>query len=466
MSLFCFSCNSELIDFTNVTNPNLSESNIVGQANSSGAWLKGIERQTSLLYNEIVVISEIASDNYKNTNTFYNQLLDNLTIDFKDTDMRDLQYAIARLREMADFGLEKVAPNDPNATNEVLAEYHFYKGLTFMLAGEYFSFLPQEEKGDLFSSIENLETALISFDNALNIKSEAKYQLAKARVYHRLGNKSEAVNAANAALNLDADVLFTAQYDALNGPGNLMETALFQRGNFDDLQPLPSLDFLDPKYSFLSNDEDQPIAILKAEEAHFIIAESHLSNNLLNQAKTSMKAALTVVNNRPSKVIDDSAEDRDQRNPGSRPNKAIVQVKYKGDATFKNGLVIDRGANVTSYLISGTSFTVASIDALSTIDEALEALYLMRQEVFIAEGRRIVDLGVKYVIHENELLLNPNIDESSPSLKGVIPPFIDSIKGELDLFTYDSTTNTVEIEHNLNKILVQNRTSEFVIPFF
>lgn len=82
LSISFSSCNEDLIDFTDVTNPNLSEQSVVGQANSSKAWLTGIKRQNALLYNEIVTISEIASDNYVNSQTFYNQLLDNLTIDF------------------------------------------------------------------------------------------------------------------------------------------------------------------------------------------------------------------------------------------------------------------------------------------------------------------------------------------------------------------------------------------------
>jgi hypothetical protein len=103
---------------------------------------------------------------------------------------------------------------------------------------------------------------------------------------------------------------------------------------------------------------------------------------------------------------------------------------------------------------------------LSTIDEALEALYFMRQEVFITEGRGIVDLGVKFVPSEYKLLLNPNINLGDSSVTGVIPPFIDSIKIELDLFTFDIIPGTVKIKHNLNEIIVESKTSEFVFPFF
>lgn len=465
LSISFSSCNEDLIDFTDVTNPNLSEQSVVGQANSSKAWLTGIKRQNALLYNEIVTISEIASDNYVNSQTFYNQLLDNLTIDFQDRDLNDLHFDIARLREMCTFGINRISPNDVNSSDETLAEFHFYKGLSFLLAGEYFSFLPQEDKGVPKSSTENYNSALESFNTAINLNNDSKYHLAKARTYYNLGNKIEAVNSANTSLNMDDSLLFTVDFDETNGPSNTMEDALYERGTFDDLQPLPSLDFLDPKYSFVDNAIDASIAVLKAEEAYFIIAEANLSDNSLEDAKTAMKNALSIINNRPTKIVDETSEDRTQRNPNSRPNSSSILVRYEGDVLYKTGLVIDRTATATTYTVSGTSLTETSINALTTIDEALEALYLMRQEVFIAEGRRIIDLGVKYVLSENELLLNSNVDESHPGLTGVIPSFINSIKSELDAFTYDPNAGTVEIKHNLNKILVQNKTSNEVLPF-
>ncbi|WP_148870366.1 tetratricopeptide repeat protein [Tenacibaculum adriaticum] len=459
------SCEKELVDFTEVTNPELSESSIIGQPNSAQSWLYGVERQMAELSNEYVTISEIASDNYENTQTFYNQLLDNLNIDFQDADMSQLHFDIAKLREMALFGLNRVAPNDINSSNNTLAEFNFYKGISHLLAGEYFSFLPAEANGVPLSSEENLNLAIESFNTALSLSNSASYHMAIARANYSLGNKAEAVTAAQDALNLDATLLMEVAYDQSNGPSNTMEAALYGRGTFDDLQPLPSLDFLDPKYSFLSNDIDQPLYFLKAEEAHLIIAEAQLSDNDLPAAQTTLKNLLTLINSRDTRTIDDTVEGRDQDHPGSRPDNSSIVVKYEGDIDFKTGLVIDRSTTVTVPVVSGTSVTDVDIDALASIDEALELLFLVRQEVFIAEGRRVIDLGIKYVIHETELLLNPNIDENNPGLTRVIPPFIDSIKAELDDFTYDAGTGTVIIKHNLNKILVQNKTSNLVLPF-
>tara|TARA_R110002049_G_scaffold271188_3_gene448351 strand:- start:1865 stop:3229 length:1365 start_codon:yes stop_codon:yes gene_type:complete len=454
------------VDFTEVTNPNLSEDNVVGQPNSASAWLTGIERQMALTSNEIVTISEIASDNYVNTSTFFNQALDNLTIEIQDNDFRDLQFDIARLREMSLFGINKVAPGDINLTDETLAEFNFYKGVAFLLAGEYFSEYPIENKGTLQNSAANFQSAIESFNDAISLSPQAVYHLALARAYYNLGDKINAVSSSNTAIGLDAMLLYEINFDQSNGPSSTIESALFARGSFDDLQPLPTLDFLDPKYSFLSNEQDQGTPFLKIEEAHFIITEAQLSDDDLGGAKITMKDLIALISSRPTRTIDDGVEGRTENDPGSRPNVSSVTANYEGDASFKSGLILSRDADVTIPIISGTSITDADVDALLTIDEALEMLYLMRQEVFIAEGRRIVDLGVKYVLHENELLLNSNVDEGSSALDPVIPSFIDAIKSELDAFTYDKDAGTVTIKYNVNKILVDNRTSDLVIPFF
>lgn len=95
----------DAVDFTQVENPNLSEQSVVGQPNSSAIWLTGIEREISLFLNEVLILAELGSDNYVNTQTFYSQFLDDLDIRITDPDMRDTQFRIHRMREAAQFGL-------------------------------------------------------------------------------------------------------------------------------------------------------------------------------------------------------------------------------------------------------------------------------------------------------------------------------------------------------------------------
>ncbi|MFC5044202.1 hypothetical protein ACFSTE_12470 [Aquimarina hainanensis] len=461
---FLFGCTDDLkdaTDFTAVENQNLPESAIVGLTNSSSIWKDGIDRDLSITLNEILILAELGSDNYVNTQTFFSQFLDGLTIRVDDPDIRDTQFRIARLREAAKFGLETVGPNDSAYTTDTEAEYNFFEGMSYLFAGMYFSHLAQEELGTTFSSTENLTKAIASFDIAIGLNPKAEYYLAKARANYYLGNKADAVEAANNALGIQSDFLRPAKYDQENGPVNIMDNALFQRASFDDLQPLPTLDFLDPKYSFLEENVDQSVNYLKAEEAYFILAEAALSDGNLSGAQDHLRDLLSLVNNREVRTFSDQIEGRTQRDPGSRPDKATVVVNGR------SGLVLDRQSGEISVpSISGTSLTLDEINGLTAADDdALELLYRTRQEVFIGEGLRFADMGVKLVIHENEILQNPNISDGDPGTTPVIPSFISAIIADLDGFTYDADAGTATTTINLNEVLVSNKTDDAVLPF-
>ncbi|MFL1895740.1 tetratricopeptide repeat protein [Aquimarina sp. 2-A2] len=447
-------------DFTTVTDPSLTESAVLGTPNSSQIWLSGLERNMSITLNEILILAELGSDNYENTQTFYNQFLDGLEIRIDDPDMRDTQFQIAEVRNSAQYGLTTIGPNDPEYKTTTEAEYHFFEGMSYLFAGMYFSALPQEPLGAPVSSAENLASAITSLDLAIDLNPKPEYYLAKARANYYLGNKAEARTAAQNALSLDDDFLRGAQYDQKEGPVNRFESALYQRATFDDFQPLPTLDFLDPKYSFLDPELDQSVYYLKAEEAHLILAEANLSDNNALAAQSNMENLLTLVDNREVRSINDSVEDRDDNEPGSRPDSADIVVNGRTDLVLsrKDGLI-----DVPS--ISGTSLELTDIPSITATDAGLELLYRTRQEIFIAEGLRFVDMGIKLVIFQEEISLNPNISEGDASTVKVVPSFIAAVADDLDAFTYDKDAKTVETTINVNEILVDNKGSEQVLPF-
>lgn len=460
--LLTYSCDdfNEVVDFAEVENPNLSQSSIIGQTNSSKIWLSGIERQMANVLNEILILAELGSDNYINTQTFFSQFLDELDIRITDPDIRDTQNQIARLAKMALFGLEQVGPGDPNYSNDLQAEFHFFLGVSRMYAGMYFSYLPQETLGTPVSSVDNFKSAITSFDNAIGLNGKAEYHLARARCHYYLGNKVEALNSANNALTADIDFTRVVNFDEKVNPDNTLEDALFERGTFDDFQPLPSLDFLDPKYSFLTSEKDSPVHYLKAEEAYLIIAEAHLADNMPSKAQQSLTDLLTLIGKREVRTIDDKIEQRTQVDAGSRPDKANVVVNGR------TGLVLDRQAGkVKIPSVSGTSLTASEINTLKNDDQGIILLYRTRQEVFIAEGIRFADMGIKLVIDENEILQNQNISKGDPGTTPIIPSFIDSVKKQLDDITYDKKAGTATTKLNVSEILVKNKTSNQVLPF-
>jgi hypothetical protein len=453
----------ELLDPTQgIENPNITFDKIVGKPGSTQTWLNGQEREMAIVYNALVVNLELATDNYENTATFFNQQFDALTFSYQDANVNTLQFTLADLRQSAMIGLEEIAPKDAIVTDEQLAELYFYKGWSELLAGEIFVALPLTPGGIAASPVENIEAAIADFEEAeTRNPTHVSYKLALARAYYALGDEANAVVKANEALALDADFFRSAKFDAENLPTNLMQDALYDRGNFDDLQPLPRLDFLDPKYYGRSATEESDIYFQKMEEAHFIIAEAQLSDNALTDAKITLKNARALVAARLVESVNDTGEGRPETDPGTRPDNSSVTVRASATDPFRSGLVLTRSSGTVSIpVISGTSVTDAMIDAAATTDAALEILYLMRQEVFIAEGRRFAELGLRLPVSETEKLSNSNITDEQTV--GFAPAFIPV---SMDEFTYDSDAGTATITHNMNSVLVQNKASSFVLPF-
>lgn len=462
-AILTFGCSGDfgdVVDFKEVENPNLSEASVVGQPNSASIWLSGLERQLALVFQETLTLAELGSDNYVNTQTFFNQFMDGLEIQITDPDMRDTQRDIQRLRELAIFGINEVGPGDPNYDAETEAEFNYFEGLAYLFSAMYFSALPEEPVGVPISSDQHYLNAIASFDIAISINAKPEYHLAKARANYYLGNQSAAVSAAEAALALSTSFDRTVRFDESNGPSNTFEDALYERATFDDLQPLPTLDFLDPKYSFLDPNEDAPVHYMKAEEAYLILAEAALANNDIAGARTNLTSLLDVISTREVRNIDDSIEQRSQVDEGSRPDDASIVVNGR------SGLVLSRqDGNVDVPSVSGTSLTEDDIDAMQDDDAGLELLYRTRQEVFIAEGIRLVDMGVKLVIDENEILLNENINEGDLGTVAVIPSFIAAVVSDLDAITYEPGSGTATTVIDLNEVLVANKSSDQVVPF-
>ena len=353
-------------------------------------------------------------------------------------------------------------PADPSTTPAQEAELHFYVGWSKLLSGELFKVAPLGVEGQMVLPQENVQAAVIDFQTAESLNPNfAGYKLALARAYYYLGDKTNAVVKANEAIGLDPEFTRTVDYDVATVVStNTMQNALFDRGGFDDLQPLPSLDFLDPKYYGRSGAVESSIYIQKIEEAHLIIAEAALSDGNLSGAQTSMTNTYNVVQTRIVETFSDDVEDRTDDFPGTRPDKTTVAVRY-GSEPFRTGLILDRKAgDVSVPTISGTSLTPAIINAYSGLDEALEGLYLMRQEIFIAEFRRFTDLGIKMPIPENEQLTNTNV--SSSDVLSAVPAFLPT---DMDEIVYDVSTGECTITHNMNNILVQNKASTEVLPF-
>jgi tetratricopeptide (TPR) repeat protein len=457
----------DLLDPTNVDNPNVVENQALKNPDPLQRWVLGLDRQMAILLNNTIDYTSIATDNYVNTETFYNQNADNLQFLFSDSDVDGMFIAMNDLRESAQFGKNRVVPADDNPTAANQAELDFYEGMAHTFLGEHFHSAPLDSAGAQASPADHFSRAVSRFQDAIDrgAGDQVGYRLAQARAYYNNGNLSEARSRAQEVLSMDSDYVRLVEYDNQNGPANVMQDALYDRSTLDDYQPLPRLDFLDPKYG-VSGAEEDPIPLLKAEEAHLILIEADLAEGNTASAKSQMKDLLDLVQNvREPRFVDERGEGRRHEGPSGtpRPNMSGIEVRASPSDPYRSGLVLDRTSLTEVPGVSGISVTETMVDTASTMQEMWELYYLMRQEIFMAEGRRFVTFNLKLPLPENEQLLNPDVDAGSNAVQPIIPSFI---QGQpLDVFTWpvqdDPTKASVAV--NMNRVLANNRQE--VSPF-
>jgi tetratricopeptide (TPR) repeat protein len=345
---------------------------------------------------------------------------------------------------------------------------YFALAYSYLLSGEMFVALPTSSQGEVLSSQQLLEKALTLWDDAISNEPDASkklaYTLLKARTYYRLGDAANAAALATQVL-AQKNILLQVQYDGQNGGvSNEMQNGMFvaQPNRF---APLPRLDFLDPKYfnTGVAAAEQKPIAIAKGEEAYLILAESQIAANDLPLARQTLKNMISeVVATRTITAIDDSKETRNGGNRKDYPLTA-VQVKFDASDTPRDGYVLNRTAGkVNAYTVSGTKVTDAEIDAATTTDAMMYILYRLRQEIFMSEGRRMADLGIKFPVSQTEQLNNPNV--KAEHIKAQLPSFIPLSRG-MDDFTVEAGTGTITMKYDMNKVLVQNKSAKEIFPF-
>ena len=454
----------DLVTPDNIINPNVDEEAFLRSDNPMETWVNGTEKEFALRMSDFVELMEILSDNYFNNYTRSSKVFDIPQLLYTDADVTNLQRHVGALREMADYGLTTVAKADDNTTNEQRFHLLYIKAYSFLLAGDFFRALPVTNGGDVVEWEGHLRTAMEVLDQALplaqNEEEKAFIHTLYARAAHRLGEREMAVAHARQALACSGDFCRQVLFDSKNGVLNGAQEAIWS----DWFQPLPRLDFLDPKYFQMNSNDQCPITIAKAEENYLILAEAALAENNLTEAKSQLSALLRLVKARPVQTdINDQLEGRYNGGLKAFPNDPAYRVQASPSDSLRSALIIDRRPPflISIPYISGTSVTQAMIDGLDNHDSALELLYLMRQEIFFAEGRRPADLGIRLPLCEVEAVSLGNADTYTDAF---IPSFVPG-NGGLDDFSVDDEAKTVTITFNMNKVLVQNARAAEVVPF-
>lgn len=453
-----------LIEPGDTVSPNVTDDDFLNQPNAMQAWVNGVEKNFSLTMGYYAQLMEILSDNYYNNYTRSNRDFDEPNIKTNDEDVKQLQRYVATLRESVDYAFNTVAKHDSHITNDEKLTLYTAKTFSHILAGEFFTGLPDKDGGDVVDWKTHLNEAVTYADSAMlyanTDSAQAFIHTLKARVYYRLGEADKAVDEARRSLSLAPNYYKQVYFDGANNVNNVAQEAIW--GTW--FQPLPRLDFLDPKYVQLSSTYQSPVTIAKAEENYLIIAEALTCKGQTSAAKETLHNLLALVRKRPVLTnVDDHLEGR--YNGGSKhyPDSSAYQVAAAPDEPFRSGLVLDRKVpNLISVpIISGTSVSDTMVDSCSTDDSLLKLVYLLRQEIFFGEGRRPADLGIRLPVCDVEA-------KHTTTAKGydtaVVPPFIPN-NGGMDDFTMDATTHKVVIAYDMNRIIVQNKHTDYVVPF-
>lgn len=481
-----FACSSTLLfnacqtNPTEVINPTITDEALRAfPGGSANQVLQGVRNQFSAMIANVALYNAYVSDDYVNISTFLSPIADNpRNINADDISLPASYSSAQTLRAQAEFAITQVPLDrtlNPTQQANAIAQARFFRGMALLVLAENFANIPLVEGGPGLTSSQVLREAISSFllalpglaspsvlppgaDPRLAINQVAP-RIALARAYRLLGQADSAAFFANAALNTpgSAGYAYRALYDAQNFTNGVIPFLITRVVR--DLQPLPRLDFLDPKYTAL----DSPIPVLKIEEAHLILAEVAIAAGNFAEAKARMRSAITAAL-RPDSIIGFNSTNTRPAVPavgGFRPRSNTLSVRADANSPAIPGLIPTRPGVVTVYPTSFTSLRAANIDALPDNEEELvRTLFLLRQEIFFLEGRRINDLGIRLPLWRRQLDVNPigsGPGFDLPIVPAYIPAFATFNPGTHDMDAFTVSGNVVTCSVDMNRVLARNR---------
>jgi hypothetical protein len=460
----------DFLDPTNVENPLTTADDLARAEEPTAALLPGLRAQFARAINGTIVLTEVVSDNYSIHGTGLDSEYDvprNITPNIVNSTANStgLYWNLQELRALAAFVLDDIVPGDESATSEQRAEVRYYRGMALLMLAENYTAAPQEVDGAPVSAAELLTRAIADLDQSLAEAGSGPFALrtraALARAHRIGGNATSASQFAQQVLSANAEFLVEQGYDptSITNQAHVFNT---QRA-LKEMQPLPRLDFLDPKYITLGS----AVPVAKAEEMHLILAEADLAAGSLADARAHLADAIELASTRQVTTFSDGDE-RLNADLSIRPRDASIEIRAAPDAPYRAGLVRTRPGQVPVPTVSGTSLDADSIRALSGEEETWHAFHLARQEILFLEGRRMSDLGIRLPMMLREIDANPSIDQGSPGTQVVVPSYIPDGRA-MDAFTpvspYDDDgnllTTQVTMQVDMNRILARERVSAF-----
>jgi tetratricopeptide (TPR) repeat protein len=460
----------EWADPTRVQNPQTTPEDIAAARNPTAAMLPGLRAQFARAVRATVMITEIVSDNYSNQRTGLSTELNDPYDMIPDVGSYNtigatgLYWNLQELRALSDFTIDTIAPGDATATDEGLAEAHYYRGMAYLMQGENVAAAPAARDEEPLPHTDLLRRAVADLEASLGRSPGGEFAIraraALARAHRALGESGQAASYANEVLGADPTFVFSQPYST----GELENTPwiyLVSRA-LKEMQPLPRLDFLDPKY----HSRESPIPVAKAEEMNLILAEVALAGGSWQEARGHIADAVALAHTRPTATFDDD-DARVNRDLSIRPRDDDMLVRADADSPFRAGLIQSRPGPVTVYTISGTSLNADSVRTqLTTEMEVRHAFWLARQEILFLEGRRMHDLGIRLPMTRREIDAGPHISRDHPAAQPFVPDYVPTA-GRMNNFSPDSPytrrelgedpfTFEITIEVDMNRRLAEH----------
>ena len=465
----------DFLDATEVSNPRTTPEELANAPEPTSALLPGLRAQFSRAVNAVVVATAVGSDSYSSHRTglggnemdFPRGITTNTSLISSAVSL-GIYWNLQELRALGDFVLDEIAPTDETATSEQLSEARYYRGMAYLMQGENFVAVPTQEDEIPVLAGALLQRAADDLGQAISLNPTGEFaqraNAALARTHRALGNTAEAGQFAQAALDAAGmSFLFQQGYDNVTPDAtldNLPHAYLVSR-SLQEMQPLPRLDFLDPKYPR----DDSPIATEKAEEMYLILAEVAMANGDYTTARERLIDAVSTTAMRPLEALDD-IDQRLNDDLTIRPRSQEILVRADANSSFMPGLVLTRPAELNTPIVSSTAISVDSLNNIPVGNELQlrRLLYTLRQEIMFLEGRRLQDLGIRFPMMLREIDTNPNISQGDAGTVVLVPDYIPA-SNEMDQYNppalYDAdenlTVTEVTILHDLNLIIARDR---------
>lgn len=464
----------DFLDPTAVNNPRTTDQDLAEAQDPTASLLPGLRAQFAQLVGAAVVLTEVISDNYSIHGTGLNSAYD-FPADIRPQTVNStggatgLYWNAQELRALADFLIDDIIPEDEGATAEQIGEAHYYRGMAFVYLADNMVGAPVEKDGAAVTpaALWGLATTDLQAAAGAGGMFGVAANAALARVHRAMGDAVNAAARAQDVLNADPAFLYEVGYDR-NSIDNAPFAFLVSRA-LREMQPLPRLDFLDPKYL----DFDAAIPVAKAEEMYLIRAEALMAQDDWLNGREQLALAIEAAQARGTTAFDDD-DTRVDATFVIRPRDEEILVEATAGAPARAGLVLERPGVIDAAPVSATSLDADSIRLIlpTAEDDLLHALYLARQEILFLEARRMSDLGIRLPIMLREIEANPGIALGDFGTEVQVPSYIPP-SGELDAYSpispYPPGTEasddvepdvlTVTVQHDMNAILVQNRAS-------